>query len=121
MKGTILAFGLEEMELLVLKELCGMAGLEQISVDPADFGSPLGALVGLTEKSAPVPHEPLSEKMLVFCFVPDFLLESVLDVLRAAGVAPGSYKAVLTENNVAWTPTELFAELRRERRELEEQ
>ncbi len=102
-----------------VRALCTQLDMELRCVEREEYGNPIGALAGLIPATREAAHAPLPDKMLLFAFVPDLLLQFVLAQLRNAGVAVGSYKAVLTEHNVAWTPRELFEELRREREELD--
>lgn len=119
MKPGILSFGLDCGEVAVLERLCAQLDMNLRQVRTEEYGNPVGALAGLMPVTVGQGQAPLAEKMLVFAFVPDFLLQYLLEEIRKAGIAQGSYKAVLTEHNVAWTPHELFEELRREREELE--
>jgi len=118
MTGIILAFGLDEREVEHLSAICEKTELELQCVRSEEYGNMLGALIGLFPKQPDGNHPMLPGKMLVFAFVPDPMLNYVLAEIRAAAIAPGSYKAILTQNNVLWTVPELFEELRREREEL---
>lgn len=119
MQGMVLSFGLEAEENKKLKMLCEMVGLRLRKVQPAEYGQPVGSFAGVMPKAGqPEPQSELSGKMLVFAFVSDRQLNVMLSGIKTAGIAVGSYKAVLTETNAAWTVHELFAELCREREEL---
>ena len=120
MAGTVLTFQLTDKENATLKDLCTVAGLLLRKVEPAEYGKTLGALAASSpDTGAAGWRPPLPEKMIVFADVPDELLDMLLSMLRALEIGVGSYKAVLTEMNVQWTVPELFAELRREREEIE--
>lgn len=120
MGGTILSFQLTDRENAQLKDLCTVMGLRLREVSPAQYGQTVGALAGMmAETDAPKHLAPLPEKMLVFADVADGALDVLLSMLRAMNIAAGSYKAVLTETNQSWNVPTLFAELRAERRELE--
>ena len=41
-----------------------------------------------------------------------------LSEYKKNGIEPINYKAVLTVNNIFWTPEELFAELKKEHRKF---
>lgn len=119
MQGIVLSFGLEAEEHENLKMLCEMMGLRLRKVLPEEYGQPVGSFAGVlpkTEQSE--PQGELSGKMLVFAFVSDYRLHVLLSTMITAGIAVGSYKAVLTEHNAAWNAPTLFAELCREREEL---
>lgn len=120
MTGTVLAFGLGDGELSTLQSICDKTELQLRRVRQEEYGNPLGTFVGLFPKKAPAFHQALPGKMLVFAFVPDPMLDYVLAEIRKAGVAQGSYKAVLTKNNMVWTVPDLFSELQREREALQD-
>lgn len=120
MAGTVLTFQLTDKENASLKDLCTVTGLCLRKVEPAEYGKTLEALIENPSQTAAAGwRPPLPEKMIVFADVPDGLLDMLLSMLRALEIGVGSYKAVLTEMNAQWTVPELFAELRREREELE--
>ena len=122
MAGTVLTFQLTEAEGAALKDLCIVAGLRLREVGPAEYGQTLGALAGLIPETGEAGKaDPLPERMIVFADVDDELLDLLLPMLRALEIGVGAYKAILTETNAAWTVPELFAELQREREEIEKQ
>lgn len=59
--------------------------------------------------------EPLPEPMLVFCGLPQALLNQVLEVIRVAKLPPIPLKAVLTATNQTWNTKQLHEELVKER------
>lgn len=119
MQGKVLSFGLDAEENKKLRMLCEMVGLRLRKVLPAEYGQPVGTFAGVMPKTEqPAPQNELSGKMLVFAFVSDRQLNVMLSGIKTARIAIGSYKAVLTETNAAWTAPELFAELCKEREEL---
>ena len=119
MQGKVLSFGLEAEENKKLKMLCEMVGLRLRKVQPAEYGQPVGSFAGVVpQKDGAQPQKELSGKMLIFAFVSDRQLDVMLSGIRTARIAVGSYKAVLTETNAAWDVPTLFAELCREREEL---
>ena len=119
MQGIVLSFGLEQAENKKLKALCEMVGLRLRKVLPEEYGQPIGSFVGvMPKKEAVEAQKEIDGKMLVFAFVSDRQLNVMLSGIKTARIAAGSYKAVLTENNAAWTVPALFAELCKEREEL---
>lgn len=119
MAGIVLSFGLESTENKKLKALCEMLGLRLRKVLPEEYGQPVGSFAGVLPRvEKALPQNELSGKMLVFAFVSDRQLDVMLSGLRTARIAVGSYKAVLTETNAAWNASTLFAELCKEREEL---
>ena len=60
----------------------------------------------------------LSGEMMVFSGIDSELLDKFLSEYKKNGIEPINYKAVLTVNNIFWTPEELFAELKKEHRKF---
>lgn len=119
MAGMVMSFGLEREENKKLKMLCEMLGLRLRKVLPEEYGQPVGSFAGVVpKKDAVSAQSELDGKMLVFAFVSDRQLNVMLSGIKTAGIAVGSYKAVLTETNAMWTVPALFAELCKEREEL---
>jgi len=85
------------------------AGLEAVEVGEADFVRPIGSLFGLDGFAPAEGAETFSEEMLVM----QELSSPLLDAMRASG-ATVALKAVLTEQNSAWSAAALCRELRRE-------
>ena len=119
MRGIVMSFGLEREENKTLKTLCEMVGLRLRKVTPDEYGQPVGSFAGVVQKAETVGnYAELSGKMLVFAFVTDRQLNVMLSGMKTAEIAVGSYKAVLTETNATWDVPTLFAELCKEREEL---
>ena len=85
------------------------AGLEAMEVGEADFARPIGSLFGLDGFAPAEEAETFSDEMLVM----QELSSPLLDAMRASG-ATVALKAVLTEQNSAWSAAALCRELRRE-------
>ena len=85
------------------------AGLEAVEVGEADFARPIGSLFGPEGFATPEETERFSEEMLVM----ETLSSPLLDAMRASG-ASVALKAVLTEQNSAWSAAALCRELKRE-------
>ena len=60
----------------------------------------------------------LSDEMMVFSGIDSELLDKFLSEYKKNGIEPINYKAVLTVNNIFWTPEELFTELKKEHRKF---
>ena len=119
MAGTVLTFQLTAAENASLKRACGLMGLRLREVTQEEYGKPLGALAGIAPFAGEAPwFAPLSDKMIVFAEVSNGQLDAILTMLRNKKIAPGAYKAVLTETNAEWTVPVLFAELQKERAAL---
>ena len=121
MAGMLLSFELEHEENETLTLLCSMAGVKLRRVEPAGYGKTIGMLLGAVPAAGHSADGTLmGDKMLVFSEISDLQLELLLSGIRSLGIAQGSYKAVVTEHNIRWTPSVLMAELRREREELQD-
>lgn len=119
MAGKILSFQLTPAENNALKGMCAVMGLQLREVRQEEYGKTLGALAGVKpDLGGGKWFAPLSGQMLVFADVPNGQLDAILTMLRSKQIAPGSYKAVLTETNAGWTVPVLFAELQKEREAL---
>ncbi|WP_312938646.1 DUF3783 domain-containing protein [Oscillibacter sp.] len=119
--GTILLYGFEELnDILLIKAAVGPFGAEVKPVFRDGWRTPVGALAGRETRPARegVFSGKLGGQMMVFCDL-EQQLEGLLAALRQAGVGAGGYKAVLTKWNQEWDGIALFAELQRERREIE--
>ena len=91
-------------------------------VAPEDWNTPIGALVGLTveKREGEGPCAALSEEMLIMCGLTEGGIQTVVAMLRKAGLYI-PYKAVLTPYNKDWTASELFAELYQEHQMMMQQ
>lgn len=87
-------------------------GLSPVEVESADFGKPLGALLGDGD-SGPGEEASFDDEMLVM----EELSSPLLDMLRREGIAI-ALKAVVTEQNRTWSSAALCRELRREHEAL---
>lgn len=97
-----------------LKQIFAMLRLRMRVVEPERYHVPLAELAqGKGEPGQ--PRDPLPEPMLVFCYLPQNLLNQVLEVIRAAKLPPIPLKAVLTDTNREWDTCQLHQELLRER------
>ena len=82
-------------------------------VPPEDFGRTLGALTGRPGFAAPPEGEdapPFSGEMLVLDGLSRGQLDALLSGLRRTK-ATVALKAVVTEQNLQWTPAALYREL----------
>lgn len=123
MKEQILLFCFNDTErlsavrkaLLPLRIACRM-------VAPEDWSTPIGALVGLSVQPREEESHPaeLTEEMLIMCGLTEGGIQTVVAMLRKAGLYI-PYKAVLTPYNKDWTASELFAELYQEHQMMMQQ
>ena len=112
--GTILIYNCSGEPFSKLKQIFAMLRLRMRVVEPSRYHISLGELAqGKGEPGAEA--EPLPEPMLVFCYMPQALLNQVLEVIRVAKLPPISLKAVLTDTNQDWNTHQLYEELLKER------
>ncbi len=112
--GTVLMYNCSGAEFSKLRQIFAMLRLRMRVVGPDRYHIPLKELA----KGAGEPAEagePLPEAMLVFCQLPQALLNQVLEVIRVAKLPPIPLKAVLTTANQDWDTRQLHAELCKER------
>lgn len=104
-----------------IKKVCEILGISVICVDTCDYTQKLGAIAGIAgfEKVNTIyDRRGLSDEMMVFSGIDSELLDKFLSEYKKNGIEPINYKAVLTANNIFWTPKELFAELKKEHRKF---
>lgn len=111
--GTVLMYNCSE-EFSRLKQIFAMLRLRMRVVEPDRYHVSLEELA--QGKGEPGDKaQPLAEPMLVFCGLPQALLNQVLEVIRVANLPPIPLKAILTETNRTWDTRQLYAELLKER------
>lgn len=97
-----------------LKTVLVRMGVRIKNVEAASAGQTVGFLLGrkgFAESDAPA--EALSAPMLVLDGFTEKRLEILLREMKAHGVSV-PYKAIVTEHNIGWSLSALFAELVRE-------
>ena len=108
--AKVLLFNIRNADKLMKIRIAALrAGLEPVVVSEEDFAHPIGYLLGLEGFSPAEGAERFSDEMLVM----EALSSPLLDMLRASK-ATVALKAVVTEQNKAWSCAALCRELRRE-------
>ena len=99
----ILAFHVAPQKLGKIRFCAMKMGMRVMDVPLADCGQTLGALCGKAERQtdAAALENAVGGEMLYFA-------------LKQMRVPPVRLKGVMTETNLAWTPTQLYQELTRE-------
>ena len=113
--GTVLMYNCSGEEFSKLKQIFAMLRLRMRVVGPERYHLSLGELSKGAGEPAAEAGEPLPETMLVFCGLPQALLNQVLEVIRVAKLPPIPLKAVLTAANQEWNTLQLHQELCKER------
>lgn len=97
-------------------------------VEKAQYDDPIGTLAGMrieppasvipgADPVSPGDTTDFQDEMLVFCFVPDGLLNQFLLGLRKAGISI-PLKAVLTPSNCSWNSYMLHGEISAEHEKM---
>lgn len=110
----ILLYNIEPKKAAGIKLLCSTLGVGYRAVEPADFGRPIGVLLGLSDSDLIQPDAAFDDELLYFADVDGGLLDILLYQLRRRRLTV-ALKAVKTESNLGFTSYELWRELRAER------
>ena len=137
LNGTILFYRPEPGMLPEIPVLCALKKIRCRSVGPEQADLLIGELAGIMKPAAPAAETkgpetseinapdnssaeteepapaPMPQPMLVFCGLPNRMLDSFLADMKARKIRI-PIKAVLTEHNVSWTLRALYGELRGE-------
>ena len=105
----VLLYNITGEKLTKIQTAAGLLGLTPITVPEEDFAHPVGYVLGYEGFAPSDSPESFSEEMLVM----ETLCSPLLDYLRKSGAAV-ALKAVVTEQNSAWSAAALCRELRRE-------
>jgi hypothetical protein len=119
MQPTVLVYQMEDhTRLKRLREIAKTLQVQVRRIGAEDYQVPLRAIL---ERRKPYSHTgetgEINAEMIVFCGLTDSVLERFLYALRQMGTV--AHKAVLTPTNAEWSGVTLFAELERERLEME--
>lgn len=107
--SKVLLYNIQGDKLAKIRRAAGLLGLEVIEVPREAFGQPIGSVLGHEGFAAKDAAEDFAEEMLVM----ETLSSPLLDAMRASG-ATVALKAVVTEQNSAWSAAALCRELKRE-------
>lgn len=110
----ILLYNIEPKKSAGIKLLCSTFAIGYREIDPADFGRPIGALLGLSDSSGIQPDAAFDEELLYFVDIDGGLLDILLFQLRKRKLTV-PLKAVKTDTNITFTSWELYRELSAER------
>lgn len=111
--SEILLYNIETKKAAKIKLLCSSLGVGYRVIDPADFGRPIAALLGLSDSALNRPDSAFDDEMLYLCDLGG-MLNILLDQLRRRKLTV-ALKAVKTDANIAFTSCELYHELCAER------
>jgi hypothetical protein len=105
----VLLYNITGEKLAKIQSAAGLLGLMPVEVPEDAFGNPIGYMLGYEGFAPSDSPEAFSEEMLVM----ETLSSPLLDSMRACG-AMIALKAVVTEQNIAWSAADLCRELQRE-------
>ena len=117
----ILMFHMDLDRARQIRKVCDRIGAEAVEISRSDYCQELGYLAGIIgfEKKKEIYMGPeLAGEMLVLSGLDDRAIDAFLAAWKEQGLQPVSLKAVLTPNNIRWTPPALFAELQREHAQM---
>lgn len=107
--SKVLLYNIQGDKLTKIRRAAGLLGLEVLEVPPSDFGSSIGYIFGYEGFTPSDEIECFPNEMLVM----ETLSSPLLDAMRAGGTTV-ALKAVVTEQNCAWSGAALCRELQRE-------
>lgn len=110
-------YNIEPKKAAGIKLLCSTLGFGYRTVEPADFGRPIAALLGLSGSDSAAPDADFDEEMLYLADLGGFL-DIFLMQLKKRKLAV-ALKAVKTDANVRFTSYELYRELSAEREAIQ--
>lgn len=108
MTPVLLTYHIAPAKLAKIQVLCLRLGIRVCPVPPEDYGEPLAALAGLTEKGQhPAPADTFADEMLVMAHFRPGMMDAFLNGFRQSRIPPVPLKAMLTETNAQWNSVEL--------------
>lgn len=108
MTPIVLTYHIAPAKLAKIQVLCLRLGIRVCPVLPEDYGEPLAALAGLTEKGQyPMPTDTFTDEMLVMAHFRPGMMDAFLNGFRQSRIPPVPLKAMLTETNAQWNSVEL--------------
>ncbi len=113
----ILVFHMSPERKRQVRRVCACISAESVEISRPDYCQELGCLAGIIgfgRKKEIYLGPELAGEMLVLAGLDDRSIDQFLAVWKELGLQPVSLKAVLTPDNIRWTPTALFEELQRE-------
>lgn len=114
--ALLLMYNLSPERQSAVRMICARMKIRARAVAQTEYGEPLGALCGRTQKTGePFRGEAFSDEMLLMADFAPQTLDAFLRAFRSYHVTSVSLKAILTETNAAWDSVRLHEEICRER------
>ncbi len=117
----ILFYEIEKEKLDKIEQICKKLNFRTKKVAKAFYLEKIGFLIsfpGWKKQGIRYEKEGFKEEMIVFSGLDSNDLDKFLDEYQKEGLEPITLKAVVTEYNKSWTSVELFQELQRERKQV---
>ena len=117
MAQFILMFGLDKNKEVAVRTVAATIGATVVAVPYKDYSQKLGTLAkvqGFSRDKTVYSGPDFPEEMLVFSGMNSVQVDTFLAKYKKQGVPAIGLKAIITPNNVFWTPEALFKELLKE-------
>lgn len=117
MAQFILMFGLDQNKEAAVSAAATAAGATVVAVPRKDYSQKLGALAnvqGFSRDKTVYSGPDFPAEMLIFSGMNSAQVDEFLAEYKKQGVPAIGLKAIVTPNNVFWTPEALFKELFKE-------
>ena len=106
----ILMFNLNGKKAIEIKNICRSLNIGYREVPKSDYSLILGNILGIINDDTRGEDADFSEEMLYLIDFSDGMLNIFLKLLRSKKCSV-ALKAVMTETNINYTPTELYKEI----------
>jgi hypothetical protein len=114
-QATVLIYNLYGERADQVAGLANSLGITPYMVNKSEYSQKLGALCGISPRSAEeYKGDGFEEELLLLAFFPKGRLNLFLDGFRELGIQTVALKAMLTENNSVWDSLALHGELLQE-------
>ena len=114
----VLMYNIGNKKAAGIKLLCSTLGIGYRTVEPEDFGRPIGVLLGVSDSTENKDGSFFDDEMLYFSDIQGGMLDILLTQLRRRKLTV-ALKAIKTETNLGFTSCELAKELKAEREAIQ--
>ena len=124
-QARILLFNMNTDRQQSIERICRSLSIKTSHIKPESYTQSMGYLAGIQgfshtpKNSIPVQSNIAFDKeMLVFSGMDSGAVDRFLDAFKKAALSPVLLKAIITPYNVFWTPLQLYEELVKEHRHM---
>ncbi len=117
MERTVLLYNFGGKRLQAVRKALSPLGCRVMPVPEKDFGMTIGSVLGIHDiisDNKPQETPTFKDEMLVMYGFQGEMIDVLLAALRMGGVGKIPLKAVVTQNNINWSSTELYREIKAE-------